>query len=212
MMMMMIMNLNIQNFVQEIKLHWYSTLSVSCVLPPGIDVPALQGNQVKVRVEEMNGGNYTCHLGPDGEYLNHTVIMIQVENRTVILKEKSPEEGKIRKDGGQEGEQRSCSVSEMTNRRIKICCVIGGDWRLDVTEKIRKMVGGGNKMGCGPEADSVQQIRWTLRCMYKERGQNKDQSWRDDGTREHSIFVKFMVILHPFSGFVFRAWFDRTKC
>lgn len=116
MMMMMIMNLNIQNFVQEIKLHWYSTLSVSCVLPPGIDVPALQGNQVKVRVEEMNGGNYTCHLGPDGEYLNHTVIMIQVENRTVILKEKSPEEGKIRKDGGQEGEQRSCSVSEMTNR------------------------------------------------------------------------------------------------
>ncbi|XP_030293504.1 interleukin-12 subunit beta [Sparus aurata] len=62
----------------------------------GIDVPALQGNQVKVRVEEMNGGNYTCHLGPDGEYLNHTVIMIQVENRTVILKEKSPEEGHIR--------------------------------------------------------------------------------------------------------------------
>lgn len=44
-------------------------------------------------------------------------------------------------------------------RQIKICCVIGGDWRIDVTEKIRKMVGEGNKMGCGPGADSVQQIR-----------------------------------------------------
>ncbi|TDH05047.1 hypothetical protein EPR50_G00139250 [Perca flavescens] len=56
--------------------------------------PALQGNQVKVLVEEMNGGNYTCHLSPDGEYLNHTVILIQLEpdNRTVILEE-FPEEG-----------------------------------------------------------------------------------------------------------------------
>lgn len=178
MMMMMIMNLNIQNFVQEIKLHWYSTLSVSCFLPPGIDVPALQGNQVKVRVEEMNGGNYTCHLGPDGEYLNHTVIMIQVENRTVILKEKSPEEGKIRKDGGQEGEQRSCSVSEMTNRRIKICCVIGGDWRLDVTEKIRKMVGGGNKMGCGPEADKMNIEVYVQRKRTKQGSEL--ERWRDE--------------------------------
>ncbi|KAM9348873.1 interleukin-12 subunit beta [Symphorus nematophorus] len=59
--------------------------------------PALQGNQVMVLVEEMNGGNYTCHLGPDGEYLNHTVILIQLDpdNRTVILEEKSPEEGHI---------------------------------------------------------------------------------------------------------------------
>ncbi|XP_042355896.1 interleukin-12 subunit beta [Plectropomus leopardus] len=52
--------------------------------------PALQGNQVKVLVEEMNGGNYTCHRGPDGEYLNHTVILVQLDpdNRTVILEEK----------------------------------------------------------------------------------------------------------------------------
>ncbi|TKS82791.1 Interleukin-12 subunit beta [Collichthys lucidus] len=59
--------------------------------------PALQGNQVKVLVEEMDGGNYTCYLGPEGEYLNHTVILIQLEpdNRTVILEEKSPEEGHI---------------------------------------------------------------------------------------------------------------------
>ncbi|XP_032390551.1 interleukin-12 subunit beta isoform X2 [Etheostoma spectabile] len=58
--------------------------------------PALQGNQVKVLVEEMNGGNYTCHLGPDGEYLNHTVILIQLDpdNRTVILEE-FPGEGHI---------------------------------------------------------------------------------------------------------------------
>ncbi|XP_071316691.1 interleukin-12 subunit beta [Trachinotus anak] len=59
--------------------------------------PPLQGNQIRVLVEEMNGGNYTCHLGPDGEYLNHTVILVQLDpdNRTVILEEKSPEEGHI---------------------------------------------------------------------------------------------------------------------
>lgn len=62
----------------------------------GLDLsPPLQGNQVKVLVEEMDGGNYTCHLGPDGEYLNHTVILIRLDpdNRTVILEEKSLEEG-----------------------------------------------------------------------------------------------------------------------
>ncbi|XP_060942453.1 interleukin-12 subunit beta [Limanda limanda] len=55
--------------------------------------PPLQGNQVSVLVEEMNGGNYTCHLGPDGKYLNHTTIMIQLypDNRTVILEERSNE-------------------------------------------------------------------------------------------------------------------------
>ncbi|XP_053297853.1 interleukin-12 subunit beta [Pleuronectes platessa] len=55
--------------------------------------PPLQGNQVRVLVEEMNGGNYTCHLGPDGEYLNHTTIMIQLypDNSNVILEERSNE-------------------------------------------------------------------------------------------------------------------------
>nr|XP_020455502.1 interleukin-12 subunit beta-like [Monopterus albus]XP_020455504.1 interleukin-12 subunit beta-like [Monopterus albus] len=59
--------------------------------------PALQGNQIRVLVEEMDGGNYTCHLGPNGENLNHTVILVQLDpdNRTVILEEKSPEEGHI---------------------------------------------------------------------------------------------------------------------
>ncbi|XP_028277609.1 interleukin-12 subunit beta [Parambassis ranga] len=57
----------------------------------------LEGNQVTVEVEEMNGGNYTCHLGPSGEYLNHTMILVQLDpdNRTVILEEKSPSEGYI---------------------------------------------------------------------------------------------------------------------
>ncbi|KAM3601845.1 uncharacterized protein V6R79_019859 [Siganus canaliculatus] len=59
--------------------------------------PALQGNSVQVEVEEMDGGNYTCHSSPNGEYLNHTMILIQLDpdNRTVILEEKSPEEGHI---------------------------------------------------------------------------------------------------------------------
>ncbi|XP_054482303.1 interleukin-12 subunit beta [Anoplopoma fimbria] len=59
--------------------------------------PPLKGNQVNVLVEEMDGGNYTCHLGPDGEYLNHTVIFIQLDpdNRTVILEEQSTEKGHI---------------------------------------------------------------------------------------------------------------------
>lgn len=54
--------------------------------------PALQGNQVKVLVVEMDGGNYTCHLRSNGEYLNHTLILIQLErgSRSVILEKKSP--------------------------------------------------------------------------------------------------------------------------
>ncbi|XP_062288520.1 interleukin-12 subunit beta [Scomber scombrus] len=59
--------------------------------------PALRGNEVKIPVRDLNGGNYTCHLGADGQFLNHTVIMIQLgtDNTPVILKEKSPEDGYI---------------------------------------------------------------------------------------------------------------------
>ncbi|XP_068457242.1 interleukin-12 subunit beta [Clinocottus analis] len=59
--------------------------------------PALKGNRVNVFVQEMNGGNYTCHLGPNGDYLNHTMILIQMkpDNRTVILEKQSPEQGHI---------------------------------------------------------------------------------------------------------------------
>ncbi|XP_061596784.1 interleukin-12 subunit beta [Cololabis saira] len=59
--------------------------------------PPLQGNSVKVLVKETQGGNYTCHLGPSGEYVNHTMILVQPfpNNRTVILREESPEDGHI---------------------------------------------------------------------------------------------------------------------
>uniref|UniRef100_A0A8C7XPL9 Interleukin 12B n=1 Tax=Oryzias sinensis TaxID=183150 RepID=A0A8C7XPL9_9TELE len=59
--------------------------------------PPLEGNQVTVVVKEMDGGNYTCHLGPSKEYLNHTVILVQLDpdNRTVILEKSSPEEDHI---------------------------------------------------------------------------------------------------------------------
>lgn len=70
--------------------------------------PALQGNKVIVLVEEMDGGNYTCHLSPDGEYLNHTIILIQLDpgSSTVILEEKSPE-GKLTKMEGVRREERN---------------------------------------------------------------------------------------------------------
>lgn len=83
--------------------------------------PALQGNQVKVLVEEMDGGNYTCHLSTDGQYLNHTVILVQLDpdNRTVILKEKSPEEGKSRNIEGERGkEQRRENTETVTDKDL----------------------------------------------------------------------------------------------
>lgn len=68
--------------------------------------PALQGNQVRVLVMEMDGGNYTCHRS-NGEYLNHTLILIQLErsSRTVILEKKHPK-GKLRRrmEVGAEGQ------------------------------------------------------------------------------------------------------------
>ncbi|KAM8900402.1 interleukin-12 subunit beta [Spinachia spinachia] len=59
--------------------------------------PPLEGNQVQVEVKEMDGGNYSCHLGPDGDYLNHTVILIQLDtaNRNVILEKTSSDIGPI---------------------------------------------------------------------------------------------------------------------
>ncbi|KAM4619922.1 interleukin-12 subunit beta [Polymixia lowei] len=49
----------------------------------------LKGNQVQVPVEETNGGKYTCHLSPDGQYLNHTLVLVQLtSDKNVILKEK----------------------------------------------------------------------------------------------------------------------------
>lgn len=59
--------------------------------------PALQGNKVTVVVEEMDGGNYSCHSS-DGQYLNHTVVFVQLDTEKIILKEISPEEGRFRRD------------------------------------------------------------------------------------------------------------------
>lgn len=53
----------------------------------------------------MKGGNYTCHLSPSGEYLNHTMILIQLnpDNRTVILENR--EGGKLKKKRKKEGKE-----------------------------------------------------------------------------------------------------------
>lgn len=57
--------------------------------------PPLQGNQVTVVVEEMDGGNYSCHSS-DGQYLNHTIIFVQLDTEKIILEETSPNEGRFR--------------------------------------------------------------------------------------------------------------------
>ncbi|KAM9788637.1 interleukin-12 subunit beta [Neosynchiropus ocellatus] len=58
--------------------------------------PALRGSSVSVVVEEMDGGNYTCHSGSDGRVLNHTLVLVKLEsdNHRVIL-EKPPTGGPI---------------------------------------------------------------------------------------------------------------------
>uniref|UniRef100_A0A8C6SHU6 Interleukin-12 beta central domain-containing protein n=1 Tax=Neogobius melanostomus TaxID=47308 RepID=A0A8C6SHU6_9GOBI len=62
-----------------------------------IHEPELQGNRIQVTVREWRGGNYTCHLGPEGAPLNYTLVMVQLEpdNRTVILEERGHDQGYI---------------------------------------------------------------------------------------------------------------------
>ncbi|KAM9331701.1 interleukin-12 subunit beta [Pholidichthys leucotaenia] len=57
-----------------------------------------KGNKITVEVEELLGGNYTCHLSPNGEYLNHTTIMVQ-QNNIVILQKKDAKEGHVHCSG-----------------------------------------------------------------------------------------------------------------
>uniref|UniRef100_A0A3Q1ER31 Interleukin-12 subunit beta n=2 Tax=Acanthochromis polyacanthus TaxID=80966 RepID=A0A3Q1ER31_9TELE len=58
--------------------------------------PPQRGNHVTVPVEEMKGGNFTCHPSPDGDALNHTMILIQLQrDKSVILEKKSLAEGYI---------------------------------------------------------------------------------------------------------------------
>jgi len=63
----------------------------------------------------MNGGNYSCHLSSNGDYLNHTTILVQLDpdNRTVILEERSPEEGEIR---DMEGECKASRIEKKKNK------------------------------------------------------------------------------------------------
>lgn len=49
---------------------------------------------------------------------------------------------------------------------------------MDVTEKIRKMVGGGNKMGCGPEADKMNIEVYVQRKRTKQGSEL--ERWRDE--------------------------------
>lgn len=140
------------HFLSVVMTFWSSNIFASLTLIiSGMELnPALQGNQVRVLVEEMDGGNYTCHLGPDGQYLNHTVILIQLDpdNRTVILGKKSPEEGEIRQMEGasREGNYRRYILREKTNREIRICCIRGHrQSKCQWLAEIRMMVGEGDK-------------------------------------------------------------------
>uniref|UniRef100_A0A667YZ83 Interleukin-12 beta central domain-containing protein n=1 Tax=Myripristis murdjan TaxID=586833 RepID=A0A667YZ83_9TELE len=64
-------------------------------------LPPLEGNQVSVLVEEMDAGNYSCHLSPDGQYLNHTLVLVRLnpDNMSVILEESDSGEGHIQCSG-----------------------------------------------------------------------------------------------------------------
>lgn len=74
-------------------------------------------------VKEMKAGNYSCHLSSSGEYLNHTLILVQLDpdNRTVILEEKSPEEGEIRKIKGWQGGNPMSGCKKTDKNGIGFC-------------------------------------------------------------------------------------------
>ncbi|KAK0145401.1 Interleukin-12 subunit beta [Merluccius polli] len=48
---------------------------------------SLTGNKVNVGVEQMLGGKYSCHLSQDGRYLNHTLLLVQLnpDNKSILL-------------------------------------------------------------------------------------------------------------------------------
>ncbi|KAJ8337640.1 hypothetical protein SKAU_G00366060 [Synaphobranchus kaupii] len=49
-----------------------------------------RGNQVNVTVEEMLGGNYTCH-DHTGELLNHTLVLVQADRKRILEKSNDSE-------------------------------------------------------------------------------------------------------------------------
>ncbi|KAI3373820.1 hypothetical protein L3Q82_022394 [Scortum barcoo] len=119
-------------------------------------IQALQGNQVEVQVEEMNGGNFTCH-SPNGEYLNHTVILVQLDpdNRNVILKEKSPEEGYI-----------DCSAPNYKGSFH--CTWTRTSSRSDATVLLVRAERNMEKIPCQLDADGSKVLCHDANCPYKE--------------------------------------------
>lgn len=81
----------------------------------------------------MKGGNYTCHLSPSGGYLNHTMILIQLnpDNRTVILENR--EGGKLKKKKKKKKERSKDKERSETSRggRTKKACMKGKGQRAD---------------------------------------------------------------------------------
>lgn len=56
------------------------------------EVLPVQGNRVFVVVEERQGGTYTCY-STDGNYLNHTLVLVQWKYRKII--KGTPEQGTV---------------------------------------------------------------------------------------------------------------------
>ncbi|XP_068600846.1 interleukin-12 subunit beta [Brachionichthys hirsutus] len=95
--------------------------------------PALQGNKVKVLVEDKDGGNYTCHLSKNGEYLNHTVIMVRLnpDNRLVILEKQSPEEGHIHCSAPNYTGSFQCTWKKTRSRSHAAVLLVKAEWNLE---------------------------------------------------------------------------------
>ena len=56
-------------------------------MSPGLSTRHV-GNELTVSVEEMIAGNFSCHLRNDGRYLNHTLVLVQLnpDDQNVLLK------------------------------------------------------------------------------------------------------------------------------
>ncbi|XP_029374569.1 interleukin-12 subunit beta [Echeneis naucrates] len=119
--------------------------------------PPLQGNQVRVLVEEMRGGNFTCHLGPDGEYLNHTLILVQLDpdNRTVILEERSTEEGHIHCSAPNYKGAFDCTWTRSQSRSNAVVLLVKAERNLE-------------KIACELNADGSGVHCEDISCPYKE--------------------------------------------
>ncbi|XP_003971100.3 interleukin-12 subunit beta [Takifugu rubripes] len=118
--------------------------------------PPLKGNRITVLVEEMEGGNYSCHLSPGGQYLNHTIIFIQLDSEErVILKEKSPEEGHIH-----------CSAPNYTGPFR--CSWTRADSRSNAAVLLLQATRNGQQIPCELDAGGSGVLCQDNSCSYKE--------------------------------------------